>query len=199
MKKLLGVLIIAATMISSTFALGLSLGGRGLIGGNLDTVKNAVKAKGEGLVYGGGAFVNLELFGGLGVQAETNFVSSQVGGDKNINMVDIPVMAWYNLNLFDVVSIGLGAGVNFGTITNDFIKDVQSINTWKTGLAIGANFKIYFNKHFGIVLGANGVFEFSKRSNEAIADNVVNGQQAKFFDTERQSVYGTLGAEFKLF
>ena len=199
MKKILSVLIIAATMITSSFALGLSLGGRGLIGGNIDNVKTAVKSKGEGLVYGGGAFVNLEIFGGLGVQAEANFVSNQIGGEKNINMVDIPLMAWYNLNLFDIFSIGLGAGVNFSTITNNVFHDIKNINTWNTGLAVGANIKFYFNKHFGIVLGANGVFDFTKRSNEEIATDVMNGQEAKFLNTERQSIYGTLGAEFKLF
>ena len=199
MKKILGILIIAATMISSSFALGLSIGGRGLIGGNIDKIQNATKTKGEGLVYGGGAYVNLEVLGGLGVQAEANFVSNQVGSSENINLVDIPLMLWYNFDVFDVVSFGLGAGVNFSTITNNVFQDIKNFNTWNTGLAAGANFKVFFNKHFGLVLGVNGVFDFTKRSNEDIAADVVNGQDAKFINTERQAVYGTLGAEFRLF
>ena len=209
MKKLLGVLIIAATMISSTFALGLSIGGKGLMGGRLDTLTSSAESVTKDfnsamnkLTYGGGAYVNAELFWGLGAQAEVNFVHNKLTG---INYLDIPLMGWWELNFFDRFKIGLGGGLNLSRIINKtdsfagVTQDLKNMSKWNQGIAVGANLKFFFNKHFGLVLGANGVFEMKPNDffNEAVKGNVnkiVAGD-----DTKRKELYANLGLEFKLF
>ena len=207
MKKIIGVLLVAATLVSSTFALSLSLGGRGLAGGRLDTVQNIKTNKGEGLSFGGGAYVHAELFGGLGAQAEANFVVNKLPSGDKLTLIDMPIMAWYSLDLFDLFEIGLGVGPNFSNIFTDFTKlvndipDIKNANTWNTGIAVGANFKIFFNKHIGLVLGANGVFDFTK--NQFFEALAATDKKEAFFgnsaDGKRKEIYGTLGLEFKLF
>lgn len=207
MKKIIGILAVAATLVASTFAFGidLSIGGKGLIGGNIGTFDEAGKKDG-GLVAGGGLYVNLGLFHGFGVQAEANFVSSQISAPASgakeavftvtpCNVVDIPLMAWYNFT-FTKIAIGGGVGVNFSTITNNVFDSAKTKNQWNTGIAVGANFKYYFNKHFGLVLGANGVFDLLPTSVQ-----MEDGSKQYIFDSDgkRKSVYGTLGLEFKLF
>lgn len=201
MKKILGVLIIAATMISSTFALGLSIGGKGLLGGNLGEVTEAMSAKNAGkLAYGGGAYVNAELFGGLGAQAEANYVHSNTTG---LNYFDVPVMGWWELNFFDVFKIGLGGGVNFDKVVgnvNEAVSSVANIQSWNKDIAIGANVKIFFNKHFGLVIGANGVFQMAPKD---FFGSLFQGNFAEITDNKggslRKDIYGNIGLEFKLF
>ena len=206
MKKLLGVLLVATTLVASTFALDLSIGGRGLIGGNVGKVAEVGTNKGEGLVAGGGVYVNLGLFGGLGVQAEANFVSNKISTRKNgdktegytltpCNLVDVPVYLWYNFDIAKL-AIGGGLGVNFSAVTQHVLEAAKMKDMWKVGFAVGANVKFYFNNHFGLVLGANGVFDFLPT--EVI---LTNGTKEYLFadDGYRKSIYGTVGAEFKLF
>ena len=210
MKKLLGVLIVAATLVSSTFAVGLSLGGRGLMGGRLDTVQNLKTNKGEGLSYGGGAYVNLELFAGLGAQAEANFVANKLPSGNTITLIDLPIMGWYSLNLFDLFEIGLGVGPNFSNTFTDFStlisdpptkKNVEGVSTWNTGIAVGANFKIHFGKHWGLVLGANAVFDLT--TNEIFkalgSQDVKNQLFGNSQDGKRKEIYGTIGVDIRLF
>ena len=211
MKKLLGVLLVATTLVASTFALDLSIGGRGLIGGNIGNVAEVAQNKGEGLVAGGGLYVNVGLFGGLGVQGEVNFLNSQIAVKKNgegetvgytttsCNIVDVPILAWYNFQL-SKFAIGAGIGVNFSALLPDNTNVFQAASDkdkWNAGLAVGANVKFYFNDHFGLVIGANGVFDFIETS------VVVNGGATDYLfnkdDGKRKAIYGTIGAEFKLF
>lgn len=201
MKKLLGVLIVATTLISSTFALGLSIGGKGIMGGSLGEIQNSVTEKSVSkLAYGGGAFVNFELFGGLGAQAEANFVHSDITGG---NYLDIPVMGWWELNFFDVFKIGLGGGVNFSKIVGDVPSAIQSVPdlmNFQKDIAVGANVKIFFNRHFGIVIGANGVFQMKPQE---FFGSLFKGDIAAITDTKggtlRKEIYGSVGLEFKLF
>ena len=212
MKKLLGILIVATTLISSTFAFSLSVGGRGLVGGRLDTIKNAGQDNGAGLSLGGGVNAHLELFGGLGAQAEANFVVNKLPGG-NITLVDLPVMGWYQLDLFkDTIAIGFGIGPNFSNIFTDLntlVKDVPNIkdeSKWNTGLAIGAAFKIFFGekKHVGLVLGANAVFDFTANEffNALAQPGGENKKNALFGDSadgKRKEIYGTIGLEWRFF
>lgn len=202
MKKLLGVLIITLTMISSTFALGLSFGGKGLVGGRMYDINNTVETKKfDRLSYGGGAYLNFELFGGLGVQAETNFVHNQLTG---INYIDIPIMGWWELSLFDLFKFGFGGGLNISRIvlSDQNFGDVFSIGkgeSWNQGIAVGANMKIFFNTKIGLVIGANGVFEL--KPNE-IFNNALNGNIKGIIlddDTKRREIYANIGLEYKLF
>lgn len=211
MKKLLGVLLVAATMAASTFALDLSIGGRGLIGGNIGKVAEVAQNKGEGLVAGGGIYANFSLFGGFGIQGEVNFLNSQIAVKKgaegetvgytttSCNIVDVPILAWYNFQIAKF-AIGAGVGVNFSAMLPDNTNVFQAASQkdmWNAGLAVGANVKFYFNDHFGLVIGANGVFDFIETS------VVVNGGTKEYLfdkdDGKRKSVYGTIGVEFKLF
>ena len=217
MKKLLGILIVATTLISSTFAFSLSVGGRGLVGGRLDTIKNAGQDNGAGLSLGGGVNAHLELFGGLGAQAEANFVVNKLPAG-NITLIDLPVMGWYQLDLFkDTIAIGFGIGPNFSNIFTDFSSlvknmpgstpnDVAAVDgkqTWNTGLAIGANFKIFFGekRHFGVVLGANAVFDFTSNEffNALAAENKTNAFFGDSEDGKRKEIYGTIGIEWRFF
>ena len=214
MKKLLGILIVATTLISSTFAFSLAVGGRGLVGGRLDTIQNAAQTKGAGLSLGGGVNVNLELFGGLGAQAEANFVNNTLAdGNTKVTLVDLPIMAWYQLNLFkDTIGIGFGIGPNFSNIFTDFntlVKDVPNLNDknkWNTGLAIGAAFKIFFGekKHVGLVLGANAVFDFTANEffnalSQPGGENKKNALFGNSEDGKRKEIYGTIGLEWRFF
>ena len=221
MKKILGVLVVALTMISSTFAFGLSIGGRGLLGGKLDLIQDSVDDVSGGnvsleaidkLSYGGGAYVYADLFGGLGVQAEASYVTNKFG----INYLDIPLMGMLTLNFFDVLSVGVGGGVNFSRIMgSDFknelqaaAKDLGNISSWTHGLALAADVKIFFTKHIGLVIGARGIIEGNpnKMLDKMIEGSIKGAITGEKFNKlsvlqgkDRKEFYGTLGVEFRLF
>ena len=164
MKKIITSIIIAMTMVASSFALDFSIGAKGVLSTNLDpeskvSFKDTYTNLKTNPVFDGGfgVFANFALLGGLGVQAEANFITSNVNfalednkvADYESLVMDVPVMLWLNLPIWKL-SLGLGAGVNFSTELNRSVEGsagyVQQIkeNQFKMGSVAGADFKIYF-------------------------------------------------------
>lgn len=213
MKKIIAIAVAAVVMASSTFALGLGVGGKAIIGRNVaegETVGTALQnASMENMFdFGGSAYVNLAILGGLGAQLEFNFINSTLNFKKengataekhNTMFFDIAPMVWWNIDLWKL-RLGLGAGPNFSITVNqtgDLLAAKQ--NDFTTGLCAGADVKFYITDHLGIVVSARYVGEFTKKTNEIMVGNIGTGQSYPSYETQRQTLYGGIGAEFKLF
>ena len=224
MKKIITSIIIAMTMVASSFALDFSIGAKGVLSTNLDpeskvSFKDTYTNLKTNPVFDGGfgVFANFALLGGLGVQAEANFITSNVNFALEENKVvdyeslvmDVPVMLWLNLPIWKL-SLGLGAGVNFSTELNRSVEGsagyVQQIkeNQFKMGFVAGADFKIYFTKHLGLVMGGRYIIDFNKTTVPLVGDGdtgigAVDELERPSIEFTRKNLTGGVGLEFKFF
>lgn len=210
MKKIIAMAFIAVLMISATFAFNFEVGARGILGRNLDDGSfeanyNAAKED-KTFDFGFGAYANLALFGGLGIQAEANYVNSSItfvhAGVQDVqysmHILDLSPMVWLNLDCWKF-TFGFGAGPNFeiplaslGDIVNAKQQD------FTVGLIAGADLKFYFTDHLGIVLSGRFVCDWNQKN----VPITVNGYQlgdASYpsYAFTRKTLYGGLGLEFK--
>lgn len=215
MKKIIAMAVAAVCLVSATFALDLELGGRAILGRNLTegTVKdNFAQAKEDKTFdFGGGAYVHFALLGGLGIQAEGNYIKSSVDFKKSeaeadgsyktvaydMHTLDLAPMLWFSGQIW---KIGLGAGVgpNFSIVipAADGLSSVtkKSKEDFKVGLIAGADVKFYFTKHLGLVLSGRYLMDFKEKSIEIYGIDT----GAKEYNINRKTFYGGLGLEFKL-
>lgn len=224
MKKIITSIIIAMTMVVSSFALDFSIGAKGVLSTNLDpeskvSFKDTYTNLKTNPVFDGGfgVFANFALLGGLGVQAEANFITSNVNFALEENKVvdyeslvmDVPVMLWLNLPIWKL-SLGLGAGVNFSTELNRSVDGsagyAQQIkeNQFKMGFVAGADFKIYFTKHLGLVMGGRYIIDFNKTTVPLVGDGdtgigAVDELERPSIEFTRKNLTGGVGLEFKFF
>jgi len=212
MKKIIAMAVTAVLMLSASFALDLEAGVHGILGRNLDSGSfednlNAAKED-KTFDYGFGAYANFALFGGLGIQAEANYVTSSItfaqeGADNvkyNMHILDLSPMIWLNLDLWRF-TIGFGAGPDFeiplaslGDISNAKKQD------FTVGLISGADVKYYFTDHLGLVLSGRFICDWKKKD----VPIEVNGYQLgdatyPSYSFARRTLYGGLGLEFKFF
>ena len=207
MKKLIAMAVAAVCLVSATFALDLEFGGRVILGRNLDLEtglkENYASAKQDKTYdFGFGGYANFALFGGLGVQAEVNYVKSSImfqskGKDEvpyEMHMLDLSPMIWLNLDLWKF-TIGFGAGPNFAIQVNS-AGDVFKANKqdFDVGLIAGLDFKFYFTDHLGLVLSGRYIMDWDKKNIE------VYGQSTGIpeYSFNRKTLYGGLGLEWKL-
>lgn len=224
MKKIITSIIIAMTMVASSFALDFSIGAKGVLSTNLDpeskvSFKDTYTNLKTNPVFDGGfgVFANFALLGGLGVQAEANFITSNVNfalednkvADYESLVMDVPVMLWLNLPIWKL-SLGLGAGVNFSTELNRSVEGsagyAQQIkeNQFKMGFVAGADFKIYFTKHLGLVMGGRYIIDFNKTTVPLVGDGdtgigAVDELERPSIEFTRKNLTGGVGLEFKFF
>jgi hypothetical protein len=222
MKKIITSIIIAMTMVASSFALDFSIGAKGVLSTNLDpeskvSFKDTYTNLKTNPVFDGGfgVFANFALLGGLGVQAEANFTTSNVNFALEENKVvdyeslvmDVPVMLWLNLPIWKL-SLGLGAGVNFSTELNRSVEGtsgyVQQIkeSQFKMGFVTGADFKIYFTKHLGLVMGGRYIIDFNKTTVPLVEETgieAVDKLERPSIEFTRKNLSGGVGLEFKFF
>lgn len=217
MKKIIAIIASAVVFASSTFALGLGVGGKAIIGRNVaegETVSGALSsATSENMFdFGGSGYVNLSILGGLGAQLEANVINSSVTfktkDDENSEtkttqcdtlFLDIAPMIWWNIDLWKL-RIGLGAGPNFSiTVNNASELKTATKDMFTTGLCAGADVRFYITDHLGIVVSGRYVGEFNKKENEIKVGNVSTGESYPTYESQRQTLYGGIGAEFKLF
>ena len=215
MKKIIAMAIAAVCLVSASFALDLEFGGRAILGRNLDNgdfsaqVDSAKQDK--TFDFGGGLYANFALFGGLGIQAEANYVKSSIDLsarntetneyeqiDYELHTLDLAPMVWLNLDLWRF-TIGFGAGPNF-SIPVASLGDVKTAKKeeFTMGIIAGADFKFYFTKNLGIVLSGRYVTDWTKKEVvlEAYGQSLNTGIPEYTFN--RRTVYGGLGLEFKL-
>ena len=215
MKKIIAMAVAAVMMVSAVSALDLEFGARGILGRNLnlneDFKTNFQEAKqDQSFDYGFGVYGNFALFGGLGIQAEANYITSHVDFvakkanedyepiKYDVATLDLAPMLWLNLDLWKF-TVGLGVGPNFSIQLASLseIKTAQK-DQFKPGLIAGADFKFYITDHLGIVLSGRYITEFSKKDNEVKVGTVNSGVKYTTFETGRKTIYGGLGLEFKL-
>lgn len=191
MKKLIG--IAAAFFItSSVFAFDFSFMLKGIVG--------ADNASLNGMCLGGGINVNLNFYKGLGLQIESNIITSKLVSVndeltfENHFTIDIPVMAWYNCKISNF-ALGGGLGINCSIIDNT--KTNEDFN-WKIDFAGGLNVKYYFNEKIGIVLGGTGTLDCIPT---LLRQKKAEQTSYKFTKTnwKRNSLKGWLGVEYKFF
>ena len=98
MKKKIVTIALIFGMVVSSYALTISTGGYFNLGGN-----DSSRIETNGISYGVGAFFNIDLFLGLGLQSEINCTNSVINtGENQIiisdidTIVDIPFMFWWN-------------------------------------------------------------------------------------------------------
>ncbi len=205
MKKIIAMAVTAVLLVSASFALNFEVGARGILGRNLDSGSFAEewnKAREDKTFdFGFGAYANLSILGGLGVQAEANYVKSSVNFgnsiqnvDYDMHILDLSPMLWLNLDLWKF-EFGFGAGPNFeiplaslGEVWNAKKED------FTVGLIAGVDVKFYFTKHLGVVASGRFLCDFNKRDIP-----VLPGINAPNLEFTRKTLYGGLGLEFKLF
>ena len=212
MKKIIAMAVAAVFMVSATFALNLEFGGRAILGRNLDSgsFKENVAAAKQDKTYdfGFGLYGNFALFGGLGIQAEANYVKSSItfakdGKDEvqyDMHTLDLSPMIWLNLDLWKL-TIGFGAGPNF-EIPLASLGDIKNAKKqdFTVGLISGADVKFYFTDHLGLVLSGRFICDWKKKD----VPIEVNGYQLgdatyPSYSFARRTLYGGLGLEFKFF
>lgn len=198
MKKIIALAIIAVSMVSASFALELEVGAK-LIGGQnvadgstaADTVKSLNSD--SHFQYGGAAYLNFALFGGLGLQLEPTIIKGSVSfqGEKDVDgtvnvytadydalTLDVPLMVWLNLDLWKL-TIGFGGGVDFSMDLNRnesywsqvANKAQQERNKAASeGLAkmsfawiAGVDTKFYLTDHLGLVASARYIMDIKKK------------------------------------
>ena len=101
MKKIFISIVIALTMVASSFALDFSIGAKGLLSTNLDpdseiSYSNVNASLKTDSIYDGGfgIFANFALFGLLGVQAEANFSKYNVDFKPDIDYMDTSIIEY---------------------------------------------------------------------------------------------------------
>ena len=205
MKKIIAMAVAAVCFVSATFALDLEFGGRALLGRNLglDTkLKEDVASAKEDKTYdfGFGLYGNFALFGGLGIQAEANYVKSSIvfqaeGKDEvpyEMHMLDLSPMVWLNLDLWKF-TLGFGAGPNFaiqvGSAGDVFKAKKQDFDL---GFITGADLKFYFTDHLGLVLSGRYILDIDKKKIN------VYGNEIPEYKLDRKTIYGGLGLEWKI-
>ena len=215
MKKIIAMAVAAVFMVSATFALDLEVGARGILGYNLDpgsslkdagiTVKDA-----DTFDFGFGAYGNFALFGGLGIQAEANYIKSSITFLKDnsgqadekpydLHTLDLSPMIWLNLDLWKF-TIGLGAGPNFSIVVPDLKTATEKQKSdFTPGLICGADFKFYITDHLGLVLSGRYIMEWQQSNYVIEAYGQSVDTNVPVFDPCRKTLYGGLGLEFKLF
>ena len=215
MKKIIAMAVAAICLVSASFALDFEVGARGILGYNMalnsDLKTEYSTATAEKVFDAGfGAYANFALFGGLGIQAEANYIQSSMnfnekGTDRKseyeIRTLDLAPMVWLNLDLWKL-TIGFGAGPNFSIpISTSISSDLATAkkDDFQMGYIAGADFKFYFTKHLGVVLSGRFIGEFDKRNVqvEAYGQSVDTGIPEVI--PKRKTVYGGLGVEWKFF
>ncbi len=212
MKKIIAMAIATICLVSATFALDFEIGARGILGYNMaldsDFKTEYMKAKDSKVFDSGfGAYANFALFGGLGIQAEANYIKSSMdfnvqGATKEseyaIRTLDLAPMVWLNLDLWKL-TVGFGLGPNF-SIQIPGLSDVKTAkkDQFRTGLIAGADFKFYFTDHMGLVLSGRYITEFQKKDVPIQVAGYDSGAKYTTFETGRKTLYGGLGLEFKL-
>lgn len=197
MKKLFVSIALVFGMVSAAFALDVSAGFSANLGGNVGSDYSGY----NGLVTGGGSYVNLDIYNGLGFQGEINYVDNQfkISGNTvsftDYQTVDFACMPWYQYKFF-FGAVGAGIGLNFAYYDEDFGDFSVDTDKFIPGLAIGTNFKFFITNHFGIVVGAHSVLDFFP-----IIDKSVSGRTTTYtFENSnfiRKSIYGSLGVDFR--
>ena len=198
MKKIIALAIIAVSMVSASFALEFEIGAKVIGGQNVadgsstaETVKN-LNADSH-FQYGGAAYMNFALFGGLGLQLEPTIIKGSVSfqGEKDVDgtvnvytadydalTLDVPLMVWLNLDLWKL-TIGFGGGVDFSMDLNRnesywsqvANKAQQERNKAASeGLAkmsfawiAGVDTKFYLTDHLGLVASARYIMDIKKK------------------------------------
>ena len=196
MKKIIALAIIAVSIVSASFALEFEVGAK-LIGGQNVADGSTAKETIQGLnaqskfQYGGAAYMNFALFGGLGVQLEptiikgtVSFKTQQDGStdayytDYDALTLDVPIMAWLNLDLWKL-TIGFGGGVDFSMDLNrneSYLKQIadetqrQKATAASEGLSkmafawiAGVDTKFYLTDHIGLVGSVRYIMDIKKK------------------------------------
>ena len=211
MKKIIAMAVTAVLLVSATFALNFEVGARGILGRNLDGGSFAsnfdAARQDKTFDFGFGAYANLSILGGLGVQAEANYVKSSItfannganNVEYNMHILDLSPMLWLNLDLWKF-EFGFGAGPNF-EIPLATLSDITTAkkDDFTVGLIAGVDVKFYFLKHLGVVLSGRFVCDFNKRDVPIEVAGYNSGFNYPTFQFTRKALYGGVGLEFRLF
>lgn len=210
MKKIIAIVLTSLMMVSASFALDLELGVRGIAGknmdGNLKETWKTVKTD-KSFDVGAGAYFNFALFGGLGVQLEGNYITSNYTFyddkdnekiDYDMHILDLSPMVWLNLDLWKL-TIGFGAGPNF-SIPLATISDIKGVTKqdFAMGAIAGADVKFYITDHLGIVLSGRYVMEWNKKEVPINISGYEMDQTYPTVEFKRKTIYGGIGVELKL-
>ena len=189
MKKIILILAGALLFSASTFAMDLSVGVKGNLGGDASGI--------DGAALGGGVYVNLDLINGFGVQIEGDITACKITNDDGLvvneaAVINLPVMAWYNYNFTRFV-IGGGAGINASMVSTNTVENSADL---KMTFAAGLNAKWFITDNFGLVLGGFGTLDAlpSVISTKQEGSTKYNLQKSDF---SRNSICGFIGVEYK--
>ena len=211
-KKVVAVLVVAVFSVASIFAFGLGAGVKGDLGLNFgagDSIAEQFSTidKNTAFDFGGGAYVYLSFLPFLGVQAEANLISSTVSFASAQNgevqkyeqlLLDLTPLLW-SVYDFWIFQLAFGVGPNF-SIGLAQLSDLQSAtyDNFTLGLAAGADLKIFFGKHFGLVIGGRFICEWETTDVEVTVGGYETGTSYPTVSFPRRSLYGSVGLELKI-
>ena len=211
-KKIIAVLMIVCLCVASTFAFGLGAGVKGNLGWNVGAGDSIVSSfssidKNSAFDFGGGAYVYMSFLPFLGVQAEANLISSSVTfssvetGDVQKYeqlLLDLTPMLW-SVYDFWIFQLAFGVGPNF-SIGLAQLGDITSASwdQFTVGLGCGADFKIFFGEHFGLVLGGRFICEWNQTNVAVTVADYDTGASYPEVSFYRRSFYGSVGVELKI-
>ncbi|MCR4790390.1 MAG: hypothetical protein K5839_04865 [Treponemataceae bacterium] len=213
MKKILATAIIAVTIVTSTFAFGLGVGAKGNLGMNFgvnDSITESLQNINKDTAFdaGGGLYVYMSFLPFLGIQAEANLISSTVSFTSASNaelestyeqlLLDLSPMLW-SVYDFWIFQLAFGAGPNFSIALKE-LGDLTSASAdnFTIGLNAGADFKIFFGKHVGLVIGGRFICEWDTTEVPVTVGEYDTGTTYPEVSFPRRSLYGSVGVELKI-
>lgn len=214
MKKLIAIAVAAICLVSASFALDLELGGKAILGRNMENgtwKENLANAKvDQTFDFGGSAYVHASLFGMMGIQAEANYIQSSMNfatKDENgkpveekyeTKTLDLAPMLWWDLQIWKL-DIGCGVGPNFSIPLQELgqIKSAKK-DDFKLGLVAGADAKFYLTKNIGLVLSGRYIQEWDKKEVPIEVNGFDTGAGYPTLEVGRKNLYGGVGLELKL-
>ncbi|MDD7416498.1 MAG: hypothetical protein SPI86_08030 [Treponemataceae bacterium] len=213
MKKIFAVVITSVLLISTTFAFGLGAGAKGTLGMNFganDSIAESFQniTKDTAFDAGGGVYVYMSFLPFLGIQAEANLISSSVSFASASNadlvqtyeqlLLDLSPMFW---NVYDlwIFQLAFGVGPNFSIALKE-LADLQSAtqDRFTLGLICGADLKIFFGDHLGLVIGGRFICEWDKTDVPVTVAGYDTGSSYPTVEFPRRTLYGSVGLELKI-
>lgn len=191
MKKIIVCFAMSFMMLVSTFALSIGFTG------NMNSTRCD---KFDGQTVGYAAYANFDLFYGLGFQFEFSAAKSQVSFTENsvtftnVDIYDIPCMAWLNFPVSEdgKIVVGMGGGINF----SNYLMDADGNNTFSKGLVLGFDMKYELGPDFYFVTTSRFIHDFGSSIQKIESDNQVTYSWADSTDIRDTATFG-MGFEIR--
>ncbi|MCR5698899.1 MAG: hypothetical protein K6G52_04555, partial [Treponemataceae bacterium] len=113
-------------------------------------------------------------------------------------LLDLSPMLW-SVYDFWIMQLAFGAGPNFSIALAE-LSDLRSAtqDSFTLGLIAGADFKIFFGDHLGLVIGGRFICEWDRTDVSVTVAGYETGTTYPTVSFPRRTLYGSVGLELKI-